>query len=179
MISIALMESEVKQMTIAEAIRILEQSCPKRPQKLWSIKRKEAVKMAIEALQRGLENVNADSCSESQNRSDLISRTRLLTDLQETVEAWSKYPVMEEEIKGIEVAIAYVKNIPSAQPEQRWIPSGEKPPEKGSYLVWMPFAPPKHRITVAEYCGGYWNIKTPISAWMPLPGPYQEGEQNE
>lgn len=62
------------------------------------------------------------------------------------------------------------------KPEQRWIPSGEKPPEKGSYLVWMPFAPPKHRITVAEYCGGYWSIKTPVSAWMPLPEPYQERE---
>ena len=42
----------MKQMTKAEAIRILEQSCPKRPQKLWSIKRKEAVKMAIEALKK-------------------------------------------------------------------------------------------------------------------------------
>lgn len=125
-------------MTKAEAIRILEQSCPKRPQKLWSIKRKEAVKMAIEALnfvsehhQSNIETYAHDmgvsleqaerelrveelSCSESQNRSDLISRTRLLTDLQETVEAWSKYPVMEEEIKGVEVAIGYVKNIPSA-----------------------------------------------------------------
>lgn len=63
----------------------------------------------------------------------------------------------------------------NALAEQRWIPSGEKPPEKGSYLVWMPFAPPKHRMTVVEYCGGYWNIKTPISAWMPLPEPYKEG----
>ena len=34
----------------------------------------EALDMAIEALQRGLENVNADSCSEKPNRSDLISR---------------------------------------------------------------------------------------------------------
>ena len=47
-------------MTKDEAIRILEQICPKRPQKLWSVKRKEAVKMAIEAL----------SCSESPNRSE-------------------------------------------------------------------------------------------------------------
>ena len=67
-----------------------------------------------------------------------------------------------------------MRDLPFAQPEQRWIPSGEKPPEKESYLVWMPFAPPKHRMTVAEYCGGYWNIKTPISAWMPLPKPYEE-----
>lgn len=69
-----------------------------------------------------------------------------------------------------------IRDLPSAQPEQLWIPSGEKQPEEGSYLVWMPFAPPKHRMAVAEYCGGYWNIKTPISAWMPLPAPWK-GEQ--
>ena len=77
----------------------------------------------------------------------------------------------------IEAYINDMKELPPAQPEQRWIPSGEKPPEEGSYLVWMPFAPPKHRMTVAKYCGGYWNIKTPISAWMPLPEPYG-GDQN-
>ena len=76
------------------------------------------------------------------------------------------------------VPVEYLKRLPSAQPEQRWIPCSEKPPEEGSYLVWMPWAPPKHRIAVAEYCGGYWNIKTPISAWMLLPEPYG-GNLNE
>ena len=37
-------------MTIDEAIKELELICPKRPQKLWSVKRKEAVAMAIKAL---------------------------------------------------------------------------------------------------------------------------------
>lgn len=69
--------------------------------------------------------------------------------------------------------------LPPAQPEQRWIPSGERPPEEGSYLVWMPFAPPEERIAVADYCDGYWNIKTPISAWMPLPEPYRGGDEDE
>lgn len=66
-----------------------------------------------------------------------------------------------------------IRALPSVEPEQRWISSGKKPPKEGSYLVWMPFALPERRITVAEYCGGYWNIKTPISAWMPLPEPYK------
>lgn len=66
-----------------------------------------------------------------------------------------------------------LNDLQSAQPEPQWTSSGKNPPEEGSYLVWMPFVPPKHRITVAEYCGGYWNIKTPISAWMPLPEPYK------
>ena len=68
---------------------------------------------------------------------------------------------------------------PIAQPEQRWIPSSEKPPKEGSYLVWMPFAPPENRIAVGKRCDGYWNIKTPISAWMPLPEPYRGGDSNE
>lgn len=77
---------------------------------------------------------------------------------------------------GILYPIRTVEELPSAQPDQRWISSGKRPPEEGSYLVWMPFAPPKHRMAVAEYCGEYWNIKTPISAWMPLPEPYKGGE---
>lgn len=40
--------------------------------------------------------------------------------------------------------------LPPAQPEQRWIPSGERPPEEGSYLVWMPFAPPEERLEKQE-----------------------------
>lgn len=45
-------------------------------------------------------------------------------------------------------------------------------PDTGYYLVWMTFAPPENRIAVAKRCDGYWDIKTPISAWMPLPEPY-------
>ena len=71
----------------------------------------------------------------------------------------------------------WINNLPSAQPVQRWIPCSERLPEEGSYLVWMPFAPPEGRIAVADYCDGYWNIKTPISAWMPLPAPYRGGEK--
>ena len=61
--------------------------------------------------------------------------------------------------------------LPSAQPG--WIPCSESPMKNNSYLVWMPFAPEGHHITVAEWCGSYWNIKTPITAWMPLPKPYK------
>ena len=35
----------------------------------------EALDMAIDALQRGFENVNADSCSEKPNRSDLVKES--------------------------------------------------------------------------------------------------------
>lgn len=45
---------------------------------------------------------------------DLISRERLLKDLRSLVEAWSEYSHMAAAIKGVEVAIKYVENIPPA-----------------------------------------------------------------
>lgn len=56
---------------------------------------------------------------------DAVSRQRLLSDLKELVAAWKKYPVMAEQIKGVEAAIGYVEAIPSAQPQRmrgRWEP---------------------------------------------------------
>jgi len=48
---------------------------------------------------------------------DAVSRHRLLNDLKELIAAWEKYPVMAEEIKGVEAAIGYVQTIPPVQPE--------------------------------------------------------------
>ena len=55
--------------------------------------------------------------------------------------------------------------------ENDWIPDSKPPTENGPYLVWMPFTPEGHHITVAEWCGSYWNIKTPITKWTKLPEP--------
>ena len=55
---------------------------------------------------------------------DAISRQRLLNDLKELIVAWEKYPVMVEQIKGVETAIGYVKTIPSVTPKRKtgkWI----------------------------------------------------------
>ena len=78
-------------------------------QPLWHYA--EALDMAIEALQRGLENVNADSCSEKPNGSDVISR-------QDAI-----YYVKQATIGETDVMKAWVKaqthlmRLPSAQPE--------------------------------------------------------------
>jgi hypothetical protein len=48
---------------------------------------------------------------------DAVSRQRLLSDLKELIAAWKKYPVMAEQIKGVETAIGYVEVIPSVKPE--------------------------------------------------------------
>ena len=101
-------------------------------------------------------------------KDDLISR-------QAAIDALNKRWGIGTCILGDDIAdeSAKVLNaLPPAQPQ--WIPCSERlPTENDSYLVWMPFAPEGHHITVAEWCGSYWNIKTPITTWMPLPKPWE------
>ena len=77
---------------------------------------KTAFRMAITALELF---GNSEQLPSAQPKpcEDAVSRHRLLNDLEELTTAWEKYPVMAEQIKGVEVAIGYVKSIPSVQPE--------------------------------------------------------------
>ena len=43
---------------------------------------------------------------------DAVDRRKLLNDLGDLITAWKKYPVMAEQIKGVETAIKYVEMIP-------------------------------------------------------------------
>jgi hypothetical protein len=76
-----------------------------------------------------------------------------------------------------------LQNLPSAQPEQRWIPwdSGKFPEESGTYTV-TAYDGATMRVTYAKYqkrlkrweltgARAYWRVL----AWMPLPEPYKEG----
>jgi hypothetical protein len=78
--------------------------------------------------------------------SDLISRRSAIDDM---LSEFKRVPTIAIRAKDV------LERLPSSEPEQQWIPSSEKPPGKGNYLVWMPFALPERRIMVAEYCGGY------------------------
>lgn len=97
-------------------------------------------------------------------------------------------------------AVFNIEKLPSAQPEQRWIPCGEKLPEaNGRYLVtrglnacgslW-------NRVYIANYSDLmglkkekiWWNgnvgksdfVKLDdVIAWMPLPEPYAERRTDE
>lgn len=81
--------------------------------------------------------------------------------------------------------IDVVKDLPSAQPEQRWIPwdSGKFPEESGTYIV-TAYDGATRRVTYAKYqkrlkrweltgARAYWRVL----AWMPLPEPYRGGEK--
>lgn len=55
---------------------------------------------------------------------DAVSRRILLNDLKELITAWEKYPVMAEQIKGVEIVIGYVERIPSIASKRntgKWI----------------------------------------------------------
>ena len=77
--------------------------------------------------------------------------------------------------------------LPSAQPEQRWIPCSERLPEHGGRYLISVLDGINRRTTVAPYLPrckawamngrmAYWKV----IAWMPLPEPYkEEAEQIE
>ena len=78
-----------------------------------------------------------------------------------------------------------VKNLPPAQPEQRWIPCSERLPEHGGRYLISVLDGINRRTTVAPYLPrckawamngrmAYWKV----IAWLPLPEPYREEEKD-
>lgn len=75
-------------------------------------------------------------------------------------------------------------NLPSAQPEQRWIPCGERLPEDDVEVLitddsggvqWLAI---DKMLSYEDGSGRFWVASQNPTAWMPLPEPYQEGEQD-
>ena len=78
-------------------------------------------------IQIALREIKALESAQPEPCEDAVSRRRLLSDLKELTAAWGKYPVMAEQIKGVETAIGYVETIPSVTPERekgKWIHKG-------------------------------------------------------
>lgn len=76
-----------------------------------------------------------------------------------------------------------LKELPSEQPEQRWIPCSERLPEHGGRYLISVLDGTNRRTTVAPYLPrckawtmtgrmAYWKV----IAWMPLPKPWKEEE---
>ena len=79
--------------------------------------------------------------------------------------------VTQEEFNTFIEAVNMAIKALEAQADGKWISVSERLPEEGGrYLVYSW----SHEIETAQYVDGYWNIKTPISAWMPLPEPYTD-----
>ena len=99
-----------------------------------------------------------------------------LIDRQAAIDRAVSIPMFGRDVKM--VAVSEIKNLPSAQPEQRWIPVSERLPEKsGNYLTSTFY----HEV----YCDywnpyeGTWNRTEQILAWMSLPEPYREDGETD
>ena len=117
--------------------------------------------------------------------SDLIER-------QAAINTVKKHYRVDNDL--LEVIVYQLENLPSAQPEPKWIPCSERLPEEhiGFYLVTIQ----KRRITALNVVGcdnmvydidiarwdydrrapqrGYhWCKADKVIAWMPLPEPYR------
>ena len=80
---------------------------------------------------------------------------------------------------AIDWCLEGLNNMPSAQPEPKWIPCSERlPDEYGDYLItketigWNMSA---YRTIDIAYFDTVWHKADKVLAWMPLPEPYQEG----
>ena len=83
------------------------------------------------------------------------------------------------------ICIQRIVDLPYAQPEQRWIPCSERLPEHGGRYLISVLDGTNRRTTVAPYLPrckawtmtgrmAYWKV----IAWLPLPEPYREEEQD-
>lgn len=119
---------------------------------------------------------------------DLISRQTAIDAIanctncgdEKTLRAYvAKHNLDNEWSGGVLEAINAVEDLPSAQPEQRWVPCSERlPEESGRYLVSV-LDGVGRRTTVAPYQPRYkaWTMTGRMAywkviAWMPLPAQY-------
>lgn len=76
-----------------------------------------------------------------------------------------------------------LSDLPSAQPEPRWIPVEERLPEVGKFVLVTDMY--LDDVTIARFDGawedqhGNWSSFGCVTAWMPLPERYRGGEDGE
>ena len=108
------------------------------------------------------------------------------------VMAWggfSKMPISDKKrVDEITNCIAEVVNVPTIDALSEWIPCEDRLPSKsGTYLVtyeWVGQSGTKYtEIEVIDFERGRWSDHTrhyeKVTAWMPLPKPYEEVKENE
>lgn len=80
--------------------------------------------------------------------------------------------------KGLEPS-QYIEILPPAQPEQRWIPCGERLPEDGKWCLFtdgVNMSVERYKADAMDHFfpEGRWFSLEDAVAWMPLPEPYKE-----
>ena len=154
------------EMTAKEAIETLKANYPDDCYKQL----REAVDKAIKVLEvQNVSDTNIGNNNDTIYRQDAINVVKRLMgdyELSRTVQT------------GLHI-------LPSAQPEQRWIPCSERLPEVEELVLVTDDSGGIKTVDV-DWCGQYedsnerfWYYTQNAVAWMPLPKPYHEGEQND
>ena len=98
------------------------------------------------------------------------------------------HPADEEIFRAQEVfadCIEALEILPSAQPEQRWIPVTERLPERADNVIICYKAGDYTLVSTGRYLYKFkmWyvdvvgDLRDGVTAWMPLPEPYRGGEK--
>ena len=105
---------------------------------------------------------------------DLISRQAAIDRINKQREHLQPdiYPQDKIGDAAYRICAEFIERLPSAQPEQQWIPCSERMPEEiGSYPVWTAPGFGNH-FSTSYWDGKEWTLR--VVAWMPLPEPYKE-----
>lgn len=114
-------------------------------------------------------------------KDDYISRQAAINNIKngfhwETVNGITAQAVLKQVIHDIEI-------MPSAQPEQRWIPVTESLPEDGQLVIFSTKTGRVHQgkyyvdNSVNQWYSALYKMRAwnnVVNAWMPLPEPYKE-----
>ena len=124
-----------------------------------------------------LSQTNASNTLNALDSVDLIRRQAAIDALGERPLVWDEYTDEYElgQRNQYDSDKAAIETVPSAQPEQRWTPVSEKPPEEtGTYITTIDYG--EYGLVTGQryYHGGVrgWNDECVI-AWMPLPKPWK------
>ena len=104
---------------------------------------------------------------------------RDLIDRQAAIDAFYKFSSDGDFVDACEYVL---RNVPSAESKQQWIPCSERLPEDGRCLVTRyDFVTNTCFLDILWYEKGVWwnRLYTgdfSVIAWMPLPEPYKEDE---
>ena len=110
---------------------------------------------------------------------DLISRKAAIDAIRASTSKYTGF--MEMEMYTDDDAVEAIEGLPSAQPEQKWIPVSERLPDvaqrvllsgHGFVMVGMLHSFGKYSLEPTGI--SYVYPQDEIDAWMPLPEPYAE-----
>ena len=126
-----------------------------------------ALRMGVEAL-----SAQPDHSGDVNGKVDPIDRRAAIEAIR------TKYCSSDFMDDGVIDAFAeIIQDLPSAQPEQKWIPCSERLPENGHYYLWCS---DMGNVQSDYYWNGFENgmkYGYNIAAWMPLPKPYKEEQE--